>query len=159
MSRSALARAKPKSAPPLPGAVPVAPVAPIAPYAGHSMYPGQQMYYTTDMYGTGVVPQAGMMYPQYMQIPYQQQPLYAAPQPDPSVQTQEEEQAKKKEELPIHGNQSTYNINTLLYNNIMESEYFQALYQLETYHQVIGKLTPRLALCLRLINLFLFLCR
>jgi hypothetical protein len=45
---------------------------------------------------------------------------------------------RTKEVLPIHGNSSSFNINSLLYNNILESDYFKALYQLRTYHEVIG---------------------
>ena len=75
-----------------------------------------------------------MTYPQYMQFPYQQQPLYPAPPPE-AIQ---EEPTQKKDELPIHGNQSTFNVNSLLFNNIMESDYFKALYQLRTYHETIG---------------------
>lgn len=44
-----------------------------------------------------------------------------------------------KDVLPIHGNSTTYNLNSLLYNNIMESDYFKALYQLRTYHEVIDE--------------------
>lgn len=121
MSRSALSREKPKAT--LPVAAPILTT---------------QMYYSTDMYGTGVIPQTGMMYPQYLQIPHQQQPIYPILQPELTIQNQEEDQIKKKDELPIHGNQSNFNINSLLFNNIMESEYFKALYQLGTYHEVIG---------------------
>eukprot|EP01038_Epipyxis_sp_PR26KG_P007977 gene7977-10817_t len=42
--------------------------------------------------------------------------------------------------LPIHGNQTNFNINNLLFNNIMENEYFRALYQLRTYHEVIDEI-------------------
>src|SRR6202007_3305982 len=42
--------------------------------------------------------------------------------------------------LPMHGNTSNYNINNLLYNNILENEYFKALYQLRTYHEVIDEI-------------------
>lgn len=48
--------------------------------------------------------------------------------------------SKKSNVLPIHGNSATYNINNLLYNNVMESEYFRALYQLRTYHEVIDEI-------------------
>jgi len=41
--------------------------------------------------------------------------------------------------LPIHGNQTTYNVNTLLANNIMGCDYFRALYPLQTYHEVIDE--------------------
>lgn len=53
---------------------------------------------------------------------------------------QEEDPASKKGVLPIHGNSSTFNINTLLYNNILESDYFKALYQLRTYHETIDEI-------------------
>ena len=35
---------------------------------------------------------------------------------------------------------ATYNINNMLYNNILESEYFRALYQLRTYHEVVNEI-------------------
>lgn len=41
--------------------------------------------------------------------------------------------------LPLHGNTTTYNINALLHQNILESDYFRALYQLQTYHEVIDE--------------------
>ena len=41
--------------------------------------------------------------------------------------------------LPMYGNSTNYNINNLLFNNIMENEYFRALYQLRTYHEVIDE--------------------
>jgi len=51
-----------------------------------------------------------------------------------------EDPNNKPNALPIHGNSSNFNINNLLYNNIMENEYFRALYQLRTYHEVIGEI-------------------
>ena len=48
-----------------------------------------------------------------------------------------------KGRMPIHGNESNFNINSLLYQNIMESEYFKALYQLRTYHEVIDEIYKR----------------
>lgn len=48
--------------------------------------------------------------------------------------------SKRSEKLPIYGNSTTYNINNLLFNNIMENEYFRALYQLRTYHEVIDEI-------------------
>lgn len=51
-----------------------------------------------------------------------------------------EDPQQKPNALPIHGNSSNFNINSLLYNNIMENEYFRALYQLRTYHEVIGEI-------------------
>lgn len=47
---------------------------------------------------------------------------------------------KRKNALPMHGNTSNYNINTLLFDNIMSNDYFRALYQLRTYHEVIGEI-------------------
>ncbi len=51
-----------------------------------------------------------------------------------------EDPQTKKNVLPIHGNSATYNINNLLYNNILENPYFHALYQLRTYHEVIDEI-------------------
>jgi len=42
--------------------------------------------------------------------------------------------------LPIHGNQTTFNVNSLLANNIMSCDYFRALYPLQTYHEVIDEI-------------------
>ena len=51
-----------------------------------------------------------------------------------------EEERGKAIQFPIHGNSGhDFNINRLLFNNIMESDYFKALYQLRTYHETIGK--------------------
>mmetsp|Transcript_21221 Transcript_21221/g.21342 ORF Transcript_21221/g.21342 Transcript_21221/m.21342 type:complete len:376 (+) Transcript_21221:164-1291(+) len=52
----------------------------------------------------------------------------------------EEDISQKKNVLPIHGNATTFNINNLLHQNIMESDYFRALYQLRTYHEVIDEI-------------------
>jgi hypothetical protein len=46
----------------------------------------------------------------------------------------------KTNAVPMHGNLSTFNMNNLLHNNIMGSEYFRALYQLKTYHEVIDEI-------------------
>lgn len=51
-----------------------------------------------------------------------------------------EDPQHKPNALTIHGNSTNFNINSLLYNNIMENEYFRALYQLRTYHEVIGEI-------------------
>jgi pre-mRNA-splicing factor 38B len=48
-------------------------------------------------------------------------------------------QGAKSNALPVYGNSSNYNINNLLFNNIMENDYFRALYQLRTYHEVIDE--------------------
>ncbi len=53
---------------------------------------------------------------------------------------EEEDPETKKNKLPIHGNETTCNLNSMLYNNILQSDYFKALYQLRTYHATIGKL-------------------
>jgi pre-mRNA-splicing factor 38B len=50
------------------------------------------------------------------------------------------EETTKTNALPIHGNSKTFNINTLLYDNIMSNDYFKALYQLRTYHEVIAEI-------------------
>lgn len=48
-----------------------------------------------------------------------------------------------KGRFPIHGNETTYNLNSLLHQNILESDYFKALYQLRTYHEVIDEVYKR----------------
>lgn len=51
-----------------------------------------------------------------------------------------DEHAAVSNVLPMNGNTTNYNINNLLFNNIMENEYFRALYQLRTYHEVIDEI-------------------
>ena len=53
---------------------------------------------------------------------------------------EEEEPEDTSNKLPMHGNKETFNINNLLFNNVMENEYFRALYQLKTYHEVIDEI-------------------
>jgi pre-mRNA-splicing factor 38B len=48
-----------------------------------------------------------------------------------------EDQSEMPNVLPVYGNVANFNINSLLFNNIMENEYFRALYQLRTYHEVL----------------------
>lgn len=47
---------------------------------------------------------------------------------------------REKNTVPMIGNNSTYNINALLHRNILESEYFKALYNLKTYHEVLEEI-------------------
>lgn len=43
--------------------------------------------------------------------------------------------------LPIHGNEKTMNLNSLVLANIQASPYFKHhLYELKTYHQVIDEI-------------------
>ena len=51
-----------------------------------------------------------------------------------------EDPSARSNVLPMHGSSSNYNMNTLLHSNILESEYFRALYQLKTYHEVIDEI-------------------
>ncbi|GAB9469931.1 unnamed protein product [Globisporangium polare] len=57
----------------------------------------------------------------------------------------EEEHARrvKQDELPIYGNQTTFNLNTLLHQNILQSAYFHELYNLKTYHEVVDEIYYR----------------
>ena len=64
----------------------------------------------------------------------QQQSQQAPPEDDPD---------RKRNYLPLHGNATTYNINSLLHRNIMESDYYRNLYQLETYHEVLQEIAAR----------------
>ncbi|CAI5718870.1 unnamed protein product [Hyaloperonospora brassicae] len=49
----------------------------------------------------------------------------------------------KQDELPINGNDTTYNLNTLLHQNILQSAYFHDLYKLKTYHEVVDEIYYR----------------
>ena len=60
-------------------------------------------------------------------------------QKDKQQEQEQDSEERVTNVLPIYGSNSTFNINTLLYNNIMEADYFKALYQLRTYHEIVGK--------------------
>eukprot|EP00636_Phaeomonas_parva_P006471 CAMPEP_0118857264 /NCGR_PEP_ID=MMETSP1163-20130328/4436_1 /TAXON_ID=124430 /ORGANISM="Phaeomonas parva, Strain CCMP2877" /LENGTH=441 /DNA_ID=CAMNT_0006790545 /DNA_START=133 /DNA_END=1455 /DNA_ORIENTATION=+ len=49
----------------------------------------------------------------------------------------------KRNELPIHGNPHTYNLNTMLANLIVDSDYFRALRELSMYNEVVSEVTQR----------------
>ena len=62
-------------------------------------------------------------------------PIYSSGDDDDN-----EDPAERTNVLPMHGSSSNFNMNTLLHSNILESEYFRALYQLKTYHEVIDEI-------------------
>lgn len=51
-----------------------------------------------------------------------------------------EEPQNRKSVIPQHGNETTFNINSLLHQNIMENDYFKALYVVKTYHEVLDEI-------------------
>ncbi|KDO32416.1 hypothetical protein SPRG_02893 [Saprolegnia parasitica CBS 223.65] len=53
------------------------------------------------------------------------------------------ERRAKENELPVHGNATTYNLNKMLFDNIMQSVYFGQLYALKTYHEVVDEIYYR----------------
>eukprot|EP00953_Heterococcus_sp_UTEX-ZZ885_P031127 16368-Heterococcus_DN1.PRE.8 len=53
----------------------------------------------------------------------------------------------KLNELPVHGNTRTYNLNTLLAQTIMASDYFRSLYELETFEDVVDEIYNRCDHC------------
>ncbi|GLE06579.1 hypothetical protein PINS_up015973 [Pythium insidiosum] len=56
---------------------------------------------------------------------------------------EENERLVKNDEIPIHGNETTYNINSLLHQNILQSPYFHDLFKFKTYHEVIDEIYYR----------------
>lgn len=102
----------------------------------------------------GAVPGAmQMQMPYYAQYPQGMQGFPAYDQAQAQAQAQAQVQApvaveekpdpeRAKNVLPIYGSSTTFNINTLLFNNIMESDYFKALYQLKTYHEIVDEIYP-----------------
>ena len=73
----------------------------------------------------------------------QQQQLPEVPQSLHGNDDYEIDDPDPKGRFPIHGNEETYNLNVLLHQNILESDYFRALYQLRTYHEVIDEIYKR----------------
>jgi pre-mRNA-splicing factor 38B len=74
------------------------------------------------------------------QAVYQASLGYSMPAIENNEDDEEDSNGIRSEKLPMYGNSTTFNINNLLYNNIMENEYFRALYQLRTYHEVIDEI-------------------
>ncbi|RMX69608.1 hypothetical protein KXD40_008247 [Peronospora effusa] len=56
---------------------------------------------------------------------------------------EETERRVKQDELTIYGNDTTYNLNTLLHQNILQSAYFHELYKFRTYHEVVDEIYYR----------------
>lgn len=117
MSRSALERSAAKAQ----QYVPQPPPPPQVPQMMYAMAPGQMIY------------PPGMM--MAMPMPMMQPFAPAAPAVEDNEEVEHISNA-----LPMHGNTSNFNINNLLYNNIMENDYFRALYQLRTYHEVLDEI-------------------
>jgi hypothetical protein len=145
MSRAALSKQIGNKAPKHPG------INTGAPYQQAIAHPASYQTYM-GMPGVPAYP-PGMMYPQdgynmmaqhqgYIADPNMMGGMYMAP-PQPfiplPIEPEEEDPETKKNKLPIYGNETTCNINSMLHNNILESDYFKALYQLRTYHATIGK--------------------
>lgn len=82
------------------------------------------------LYATGNLPEYGSSVP--IAVPCAPIPL--------TGDDEDYEPEAKKNALPIHGNTSNFNINTLLHTNILQSDYFRALYQLRTYHEVLQEI-------------------
>lgn len=132
MSRSAMERELRGAVAPPSGPYPP-PAAPIAPYIAHPIthpvvVPG---YYPPVMASVPTV------YPTYPAAPLAAAPLPLVAADAPSEL--EESGGSRSKVFPVHGSQTTFNINNMLYNNILESDYFRALYQLRTYHETIGE--------------------
>lgn len=49
---------------------------------------------------------------------------------------QQEEERRRSNILPVHGNDRTFNLNTLLAQTILSSEYFKSLAELTSYLEV-----------------------
>jgi len=61
----------------------------------------------------------------------------------PGIVEDEDDREKKKNEIPLHGNLNNFNMNKLLVDRIMENDYFKALYEIKTYHEVIDEIYNR----------------
>ncbi|TMW59396.1 hypothetical protein Poli38472_004465 [Pythium oligandrum] len=66
-----------------------------------------------------------------------------AQQSQPAVDEEEHQRRVKNDEIPIYGNETTYNLNTLLHQNILQSPYFHELYKFKTYHEVVDEIYYR----------------
>ncbi|CAM9395331.1 unnamed protein product [Chrysoparadoxa australica] len=68
---------------------------------------------------------------------------------DPSLNLggDDENRYVKREELPMHGNNRTYNLNSLLAANIVNSEYFRSLVPMTTYQEIVDEVYTRCSHC------------
>lgn len=96
----------------------------------------QQQYYM--QYQQAMMGMPGMAAPMTMPT-VSGQPVFV-PIPLTGDEEDNDASAATSNVLPMYGNTSNFNINNLLYNNVMENEYFRALYQLRTYHEVIDEI-------------------
>ena len=65
----------------------------------------------------------------------------AAPDgPPPELTDPEAIEEKRRAEIPLHGNAETFNLNPLLYNNIMGTEYFMSLQGLHTFDAIVDEI-------------------
>ena len=55
-------------------------------------------------------------------------------------QEEEDLAEKRRQEVPIHGNAETLNMNPLLYNNITATDYCMALAQLTTFNECVDEI-------------------
>jgi pre-mRNA-splicing factor 38B len=106
-------------------------------YAANQQYGTYQMYYPQQQAMHGGIPTNPLSMVSYI-------PVTAMDPYNPTVASYPSTAIEQPEDnsniLPMHGNSTNFNINALLYNNIMESDYFKALYQLRTYHEVLGEI-------------------
>lgn len=90
----------------------------------------------------------GMVAPMVVQMPGLPPMMYPALQPEQSYapiplsgdDEDNDPESKPKNILPCYGNTENHNLNNLLHNNILQHEYFRALYQLRTYHEVLHEI-------------------
>jgi len=47
---------------------------------------------------------------------------------------------KRRSAVPLHGNMENFNINSLLFSNLIEAEYFRALTQLRSYNDILDEI-------------------
>merc|ERR1719424_1433330 len=50
---------------------------------------------------------------------------------------------KRRTEIPLWGNTTTFNMNPLLADRILENDYFQSLFEMTTYHQIVDEIYTR----------------
>ena len=113
-------------------------------YSAHQIPGTAPDYSSAQLHASaGYSSQHMMIHPSLVQQGLGEAPVEAAGALAEEIAPPPQQLDRKKNCLPMHGNASTFNINSLLHRNILESEYFQNLFQLETYHEVLREISAR----------------
>lgn len=53
--------------------------------------------------------------------------------------SRDQDEEDERRTIPLHGNPTNYNLNNMLYTNIVESDYYKSLYQLASFEDIVDE--------------------